>query len=173
MVHTMSFGLVFMFAVSFVVLALVLRSVQVVPATQVAVVERLGKFSHTLKPGVHLVVPIVDHIRQRVSTAEQVIELHDEPLIGSDDHLVHANVRCAVMVVDPARAVYEVPDPIDALRTALRTHLRERVGTMTADEAVARGATRIVDARMHLEPLAQQWGMRINSVDGAISRRAG
>ena len=156
-----------------VVLVVIVRSVLIVRVGTVAIVERLGRFSHVAEPGVRILVPLVDRVRNRLVTREQELVLEDEPLVASDSYIVHADVRASVMVVDPVRAAYEVDDPQAAARRAIVEQLRECIGTVSSTEAIERGATLVADLRMHVDPLVRDWGVRINSMDGAISRPPG
>lgn len=166
-------SVMFLACFTIVCLIVLLRSVKLVRPGEVFVVERLGKFDRTLTPGLHLLVPIVDHVRGRLPLTEQAIAIGDEPVIARDGLLLRADLRITVVVEDPAKAATEVDDLVTAVRTAAVHHLRDGVGSIEPDEALERSSSLIADLRMHLGPLLRGWGLRLVAVDGAISRRAG
>ena len=169
----MSLGLVMLLAVAIVSFVVLLRSVVRVGASEVVIVERLGRFNRILQPGTHLLVPVVDHARGRLGTSELAIAIGDEPVVAADDLVLRADARVTVVVEDPVRATYEVADLGVAIRTATRDRLREGVGAVGSNEAITRGASIIADLRTSLAPALREWGLRLVSVDGAISRRPG
>lgn len=91
------------------VLALFLnRTIVIVRQADTAIVERLGRYSRTLSPGLSILVPVVDRIRQRVDMREQVASFPPQPVITEDNLVVSIDTVIYFQVTDPKAATYEI-----------------------------------------------------------------
>src|SRR6266480_5439612 len=100
--------LVVAIAVMLLVVVPIARSVRVVPQQRMDVVERLGKYQRTLKPGMNLLMPFLDKVRSKVDMREQVVSFPPQPVITSDNLVVSIDTVLYFKVVDPVRATYEI-----------------------------------------------------------------
>ena len=95
-------------AVVFLVLFTLWRTVRVIPQARAGVVERLGRYSRTLSPGLTLVVPYVDRIRQMIDLREQVVSFPPQPVITEDNLVVNIDSVIYFQVTDAKSATYEI-----------------------------------------------------------------
>jgi len=114
----------FVFAVLFVtVAATVFAGVKTVPQGQEWVVERLGKFHVTLKPGLNFIIPYIDNVAYRVSTKGDVLAIGSQEVITRDNAVIITNAVAFIKVTDPTRAVYEIQNYEYAIQNLVMTSL--------------------------------------------------
>ncbi len=167
-------GLVPALVLAVVVMVALLGSIKVVPAAHVAIVERLGKYSRTLQPGLHLLVPIVDAVKTRVDMREQKLPYHGVEVVTSDNYVVLVDSQAWAMIVDPVRATYEVASVFDAIEQLVRTTQRIVIGELAVGEVDASRATIGQRMRVELEEATAAWGVRINRFEvQSIQRSTG
>lgn len=150
-----------------VVAALVLlaKSVYVVPQGMEYVLERFGQYKETLKPGLHLIWPFVNHIRERVVVSEQFIEVPSQLVISSDNCQVAIDAIAFVQVVDSKRATYQVAEPMEAIAQLVNTNIRSVAGSMELD-AILSGRDTINNALLKaLDDATQPWGIKVTRAE--------
>src|SRR3954469_11664821 len=126
--------LIFVIAL-FAVITLV-RSVRIVPQQRHDVVERLGKYQRTLKPGLNLLMPFIDAVRTKVDMREQVVSFPPQPVITSDNLVVSIDTVLYFKVVDPVRATYEIANFLQAIEQLTVTTLRNVIGSLDLEKAL-------------------------------------
>ena len=94
------------------------------------VVERLGRYHRTLKPGLNLLVPFIDSVRTKVDMREQVVSFPPQPVITADNLVVSIDTVLYFKVVDPVRATYEIANFLQAIEQLTVTTLRNVIGSM-------------------------------------------
>ena len=100
------------------------RLVRIVPQQRMDVVERLGRYHRTLKPGLNLLVPFFDSVRTKVDMREQVVSFPPQPVITADNLVVSIDTVLYFKVVDPVRATYEIASgPRRTRRAQPRAHV--------------------------------------------------
>lgn len=107
-----------------VVVVAIARSVVIVPAGHAYVVERLGKYGRTLRPGFAFLLPFVEAVRFRHATTERVLELESSEAVTEDNVVVRQTSTVRWRVTDAARASYAVADVAAAMREALLAAIR-------------------------------------------------
>ncbi|MDX6510211.1 MAG: hypothetical protein QOG81_1963, partial [Gaiellaceae bacterium] len=128
--------------VALFVLVTLAKSIRIVPQARAGVVERLGRYSRTLTPGLALVVPFVDRIRPLLDLREQVVSFDPQPVITEDNLVVSIDTVIYFQVTDPKAATYEIANYIQAIEQLTVTTLRNVIGgltleaTLTARESV-------------------------------------
>ena len=111
----------------FVIVALV-KAVRIVPQAVAIIVERLGRYSRTLEPGLHLLVPFIDRVRASVDLREQVVSFPPQPVITEDNLVVSIDTVIYFQVTDPKAATYEIANYIGAIEQLTVTTLRNVIG---------------------------------------------
>src|SRR4051794_3514410 len=148
----------------FVVIAL-FRSVRVVQQQRMDVVERLGRYQRTLKPGFNVLVPFVDRVRSRVDMRERVASFPPQPVITSDNLVVSIDTVLYYRVVDPVRATYEIADFLQAIEQLTVTTLRNVIGSMDLERAL----TSRDEINRHLSGVLDEttgrWGVKVTRVE--------
>ena len=128
-------GVIILAAVAVLLLAVAASSVRIVRPYQRGVVERLGKYRHTVNPGLRLIVPFVDTIRL-VDMREQVVDVPPQEVITKDNVVVSVDAVIYYEPTDPQRLVYNVANFILAITKLAQTNLRNTIGDMQLDEAL-------------------------------------
>ncbi len=121
--------------VLFVLITLV-RTVRIIPQARAAVVERLGRYSRTLTPGLALVVPFVDRIRPLIDLREQVVSFPPQPVITEDNLVVSIDSVIYFQVTDPKSVTYEIANYIQAIEQLTVTTLRNVIGGMALEKTL-------------------------------------
>src|SRR5215218_10028593 len=120
----MEAGLVVLLVIAFVVLIVLARTVRIVPQARAGVVQRLGRFSRTLGPGLTIIVPFVDRLRPLIDLREQVVSFPPQPVITEDNLTVNIDSVIYFQVTDPKAATYEISNYIIAIEQLTVTTLR-------------------------------------------------
>jgi regulator of protease activity HflC (stomatin/prohibitin superfamily) len=148
-----------------IVIVVLLRSVRVVPQQRMDVVERLGKYQRTLKPGLNLLVPFIDAVRTKVDMREQVVSFPPQPVITSDNLVVSIDTVLYFKVVDPVRATYEIANFLQAIEQLTVTTLRNVIGSMDLEKAL----TSRDEINRHLSGVLDEttgrWGIKVTRVE--------
>ena len=148
-----------------IVIVTLARSVRVVPQQRMDVVERLGRYQRTLKPGLNLLVPFIDAVRTKVDMREQVVSFPPQPVITSDNLVVSIDTVLYFKVVDPVRATYEIANFLQAIEQLTVTTLRNVVGaldlktTLTSRQVLNRQISGVLDET------TERWGIKVTRVE--------
>lgn len=163
----LSANLILLVAFILVLLILILLGVRVVPQGRKDVIERLGRYTRTLEPGLNLIIPFVDSRRARVNVQERVLDIPPQVVITADNVSIKIDGAIFIQAVDPRRAVYEVDDLNLAVQTLAQTNLRATVGAMELDSALSKRDeinARILEA---IQRTADGWGTVVTRVEVA------
>jgi regulator of protease activity HflC (stomatin/prohibitin superfamily) len=141
------------------------KGINIVPQGEEWVVERLGKFSRTLKPGLNLIVPYIEAVRQRISTRDIILDIPQQEVITRDNAVILTNAVTFLRVTKPENALYGVENFKLAIQQLVMTTLRSILGEMTLDEALSNRdhiKTKLKDAI--IDDVAD-WGVTVKSVE--------
>ena len=148
-----------------IVIVTLARSVRVVPQQRMDVVERLGRYQRTLKPGLNLLVPFIDAVRTKVDMREQVVSFPPQPVITSDNLVVSIDTVLYFKVVDPVRATYEIANFLQAIEQLTVTTLRNVIGSLDLEKAL----TSREEINRHLSGVLDEttgrWGIKVTRVE--------
>src|SRR5437764_8727697 len=108
-------ALIVLVVVAFFVLIVAIRTVRIIPQAKAGVVERLGRYSRTLSPGLTIVVPFIDRVRPLVDLREQVVTFQPQPVITEDNLVVNIDSVIYFQVTDAKAATYEIANYIQAI----------------------------------------------------------
>ncbi len=114
-------------------------TINIIPHGEVWVIERLGKYHRTAKPGIRIILfePIFDRIRKKVVTKDQIIDVPHLDVITKDNVMITMNAVAFIKVTSPYDAVYGIVDYEKAILNLVKTSLRSIVGNMKLDEALS------------------------------------
>ncbi|MBC7462093.1 MAG: SPFH/Band 7/PHB domain protein [Thermoleophilia bacterium] len=158
-------GLIALIILAIVVIVIILRCVRVVSQAQVQVVERLGKYSKTLDPGLHILVPFLDSVKATIDMREQVVAFPPQPVITRDNVTISIDTVLYYTVTDPVRATYQVAQLIAAVEQLTITTLRNVTGSLTLDEALTSRDKINADLRIVLDEATEAWGIRVSRIE--------
>ncbi len=128
-------------------------------------VERFGKFTRTLEPGLNIIVPFLDRIGRKVNMMEQVINIPEQEVITRDNATVTVDGVTFYQVFDAAKASYEVSNLVEAVTTLTMTNIRSVMGAMDLDQVLSHRdeinerLLRVVDAAV------APWGLKVNRIE--------
>jgi regulator of protease activity HflC (stomatin/prohibitin superfamily) len=141
------------------------KTVRIIPQARAGVVERLGRYSRTLQPGLTVVVPFIDRVRPLIDLREQVVTFPPQPVITEDNVSVGIDTVLYFTITDPKAASYEVANPLQAIEQLTVTTLRNIVGDLTLEETLTSRDRVNTQLRVVLDERTGKWGIRINGVE--------
>jgi regulator of protease activity HflC (stomatin/prohibitin superfamily) len=147
------------------VLAVLARTIRVIPQARAGVVERLGRYSRTLTPGLAIVVPFVDRVKPLLDLREQVISFEPQPVITQDNLVVNIDSVIYFQITDPKAATYEIANPVNAIDLLTVTTLRNVIGGMTLEETLTSRDSINDQLRGILDDATGKWGIRVHRVE--------
>jgi regulator of protease activity HflC (stomatin/prohibitin superfamily) len=148
-----------------VVLVALSRAVRIVPQARAGVVERLGRYSRTLGPGLTLLVPFLDRVLPLIDLREQVVSFPPQPVITEDNLVVSIDTVIYFQVTEPKAATYEIADYIQGVEQLTVTTLRNVVGGMTLEQTLTSRDSINAALRGVLDEATGRWGLRVNRVE--------
>jgi regulator of protease activity HflC (stomatin/prohibitin superfamily) len=161
----MTAGLIVLLVIAFFVLLVVGRTIRIVPQARAAIVERLGRYSRTLEPGLAVVVPFVDRVRPLIDLREQVVSFPPQPVITEDNLVVQIDSVIYYQVTDARAASYEIANFIQAIEQLTVTTLRNVIGGMTLEQTLTSRDSINSELRIVLDEATGKWGIRVNRVE--------
>ena len=158
-------ALIVILIVAVVVLVTLARTIRIVPQARAAVVERLGRYSRTLNPGLVLVVPFIDRVRPLIDLREQVVSFPPQPVITEDNLVVNIDSVIYFQVTDAKAATYEIANYIQAIEQLTVTTLRNVIGGMALEKTLTSRDDINGQLRGVLDEATGKWGIRVNRVE--------
>ena len=147
------------------ILVTLARTIRVIPQARAGVVERLGRYSRTLMPGLAIVIPFVDRVRQLQDMREQVVSFEPQPVITQDNLVVNIDSVIYFQITDPKSATYEINNPVNAIDLLTVTTLRNVIGGMTLEQTLTSRDSINDQLRGILDEATGKWGIRIHRVE--------
>jgi regulator of protease activity HflC (stomatin/prohibitin superfamily) len=163
-----------------VVLAIIFikMTVVIIPQSETKIIERLGKYFATLKPGINIIIPFIDRPKTMVSMyngryvytnnidlREQVYDFDRQNVITKDNIQMQINALLYFQIVDPFKAVYEINNLPNAIEKLTQTTLRNIIGEMELDQTLTSRDTINTKLRGVLDDATNKWGIKVNRVE--------
>ncbi|MBX3679314.1 SPFH domain-containing protein [Cognatazoarcus halotolerans] len=161
----MSEGLIVMLAILIFVIVTIAKGVRIVSQGEEWVVERLGKYHSTLKPGLRIIIPYLDRVAYRLVTKDLILDVQEQEVITRDNAVILTNALAFIKVTDPVKAVYGVTDYAEAIRNLIMTTLRSIIGEMDLDAALSSRDKIKARLRESIADEAIDWGLTVKSVE--------
>ncbi|MBK6636843.1 MAG: SPFH/Band 7/PHB domain protein [Rhodocyclaceae bacterium] len=159
-------GFGFVVIAFFVFVAITLaKGVRIVPQGEEWIVERLGKYQGTLRPGLNIIIPYLDQVRYKLVTKDIILDVQEQEVITKDNAVIVTNAISFIKVTDPIKAVYGVTDFSEAIRNMIMTTLRSIIGEMNLDEALSNRDKIKARLREGVADEAIDWGLTVKSVE--------
>jgi len=151
--------------VVFALVVLVAKAVRMVPQGYEWTVEAFGKYTHTLSPGLHFLMPIYQGVGRKVNMMEQVLEVPSQDVITKDNAVVKVDGVVFFQVLDAAKAAYEVSSLEQASIALVMTNIRTAIGSMDLDESLSKRDE--INAKLLgvVDQATHPWGIKVNRIE--------
>jgi len=141
------------------------KGINIVPQGEEWVVERLGKFSRTLTPGLNLIIPYIEAVRQKITTRDIILDIPQQEVITRDNAVILTNAVTFIRVTNPRDALYGIEDFRLAIQQLVMTTLRSILGEMSLDEALSNRETIKTKLKDAIVDDVADWGVTVKSVE--------
>ena len=156
-----------MFVLIVVVLAVVVifKGVKTVPQGYEFTVERFGRFTQSLTPGLNLIVPFIDRITHKVNMMEQVLDIESQSVISRDNAVIQADGVVFFQVLESSKATYEVNDLYNAMQNLCLTNIRTVLGAMALDEILSNRDEINASLLGVVDAATDPWGIKVTRIE--------
>ena len=166
--------------IAIVVLVLIFAKMAlvIIPQSETKIIERLGRYYATLRPGINIIIPIVDRAKEivvmragryvysnSIDLREQVYDFPKQNVITKDNVQTEINALLYFQIVDPFKAVYEINNLPNTIEKLTQTTLRNIIGELELDETLTSRDTINTKLRSVLDDATNKWGIKVNRVE--------
>ena len=158
-------GIIGFILVLIIVVSLFAYYVRIIPQAKAFVIERLGAYHTTWHTGIHILLPFVDRIANKVSLKEIVKDFDPQPVITKDNVTMQIDTVVYFQITDPKLYTYGVENPINAIENLTATTLRNIIGDLELDETLT--SRDIINSKMRsiLDEATDPWGVKVGRVE--------
>ncbi|MBO5612165.1 MAG: SPFH/Band 7/PHB domain protein [Prevotella sp.] len=166
--------------IAIVILAIIFlkKTLVIIPQSETMIIERLGKYYATLKPGINIIIPFIDSAKTLITLSrgryvysntidlrEQVYDFDRQNVITKDNIQMQINALLYFQIVDPFKAVYEINNLPNAIEKLTQTTLRNIIGELELDQTLTSRDTINTKLRAVLDDATNKWGIKVNRVE--------
>ncbi|MGI5173516.1 paraslipin [Treponema sp. OMZ 840] len=154
-----------LFAVILLIVIVIIPNIRIVPQSKAFIVERLGAYIATWQVGIHVKIPFIDRIANRVSLKERVLDFKPQPVITKDNVTMMIDTVIYFQITDPKLYTYGVENPMNAIENLSATTLRNIIGELELDGTLT--SRDVINTRMRsiLDEATDPWGIKVNRVE--------
>ena len=155
----------FLFIILILVAIFIIPNIKIVPQAKAYVVERIGSYYTTWNNGLHVKLPFIDRVSNRVSLKEIVKDFEPQPVITKDNVTMQIDTVVYFQITDPKLYTYGVEYPVAAIETLTATTLRNIIGELELDQTLT--SRDIINTKMRsiLDEATDPWGIKVNRVE--------
>jgi regulator of protease activity HflC (stomatin/prohibitin superfamily) len=163
--NAMSAGLLLSVVLVVAAIVFLAKMLRMVPQGYEWTVERFGKYTHTLDPGLHILMPIYQRVGRKINMMEQVLEVPSQDVITKDNAVVKVDGIVFFQVLDAAKAAYEVAQLEIATLNLVMTNIRTSIGSMDLDESLSKRDEINTKVLMAVDQATHPWGIKVNRIE--------
>ena len=157
--------LIFVISVAFVAFVVIYAGVKTVPQAEEWTIERFGKYTRTLAPGLNLIIPFIDRIGAKLSMRETVIDIPSQDVITYDNASVTTDAVVFYQVVDAAAAAYEVENLRQSVTNLAMTNIRSVIGSMSLDDVLSKRDDINERLLRVIDSATTPWGIKVTRIE--------